>query len=206
MDQPLGSAVGNALEVAECIDVLKGKGPSDLRELCLVLSAWMFLLGRRVTTLDEGRTLAEQMVSSGKALDKFQEMVRMQGGNAAAIDDTSLLPRAKQQAGVASPASGFVTSMMVEQIGTAGVLLGGGRAKKEDSVDPAVGIMVHKKLGDRVSAGEALCTVHYNSAERFEQARPLITGSYKIEASAPGPSRPLVGRVIGEQPKAAIAT
>ncbi|HKF23260.1 MAG TPA: thymidine phosphorylase, partial [Candidatus Angelobacter sp.] len=206
MDQPLGSAVGNALEVAECLDVLKGKGPSDLRELCLALSAWMFLLGKRVTTLEEGRKLAEQMISNGTALDKFKEMVRLQGGNAAAIDDASLLPRAKYQADIASPASGFVTSMMVEQIGTAGVLLGGGRAKKEDSVDPAVGIMVHKKLGDKVAAGEALCTVHYNSAERFEQARPLIAGSYKIEAAAPEPGRPLVGRVIGEQPKAAVAT
>jgi pyrimidine-nucleoside phosphorylase len=204
MDQPLGSAVGNALEVAESVDVLRGKGPADLRELCLVLSAWMFLLGKRVSTLDEGTKLAEQMISSGKALDKFREMIRLQGGNAAAIDDTSLLPHAGHQAVVASPASGFVTSMMVEQIGAAGVLLGGGRAKKEDSVDPAVGIMVHKKLGDKVSAGEALCTVHYNSTERFEQARPLIAGSYKIEAAARGKKRPLVGRVIGQETRAAV--
>jgi pyrimidine-nucleoside phosphorylase/thymidine phosphorylase len=94
--------------------------------------------------------------------------------------------------------------MMVEQIGTAGVLLGGGRAKKEDSVDPAVGIMVRKKLGDKVSSGEALCTVHYNSAERFEQARPLIAGSYKIEAAVPAAARPLVGRVIGQETRSAV--
>ncbi len=204
MDQPLGSAVGNALEVAECVDVLKGKGPSDLRELCLMLSAWMFLLGKRVTALEEGRKLAEQIIVSGKALDKFRDMVRLQGGNAAAIDDPGLLPIAKHQAKIASPASGFVTSMMVEQIGTAGVLLGGGRARKEDLVDPAVGIMVHKKLGDRVAAGEALCTVHYNSAERLEQARPLIVGSYKIEAAAAADKRPLIGRVIGQESLRAV--
>jgi pyrimidine-nucleoside phosphorylase len=204
MDQPLGNAVGNALEVSECIDVLCDRGPADLRELCLVLSAWMFLLGKRVANLDEGRKLAEQMISSGKALEKFREMVQLQGGNFAAIDYTSLLPRAKHQVDIASPAAGFVTSMMVEQMGTACVLLGGGRAKKEDSVDPAVGIMVHKKPGEKISAGEALCTVYYNSAERLEHARPLIAGSYKIEASVPAPGRPLVGRVIGRETLSAV--
>jgi pyrimidine-nucleoside phosphorylase len=199
MDQPLGYAVGNSLEVAECIDVLCDRGPADLRELCLVLSAWMFLLGKRVANLDEGRKLAEQMIASGKALEKFREMVKLQGGNFAAVDYAHLLPCAKHKVDVTSPAAGFVTSMMVEQIGTACVLLGGGRAKKEDSVDPAVGIMVHKKLGDEVSAGEALCTVHYNSAERLEQARPLIQQSYKIEATEATQERQLVHRVIGDQ-------
>jgi pyrimidine-nucleoside phosphorylase len=204
MDQPLGSAVGNSLEVAECIDVLCDRGPADLRELCLVLAAWMFLLGKRVASLDEGRKLAEQLIASGKALEKFREMVKLQGGNMAAIDTTSLLPRAKHKVDVTSPAAGFVTSMMVEQIGTACVLLGGGRAKKEDSVDPAVGISVHKKLGDKVSTGEALCTVHYNSAERLEQARPLIASSYKIESAAPAQSRALVGQVIGHEALGAV--
>jgi pyrimidine-nucleoside phosphorylase/thymidine phosphorylase len=180
MDQPLGRAVGNALEVAECIDVLNGGGPADLRELCIVLSAWMFLVGKRVPDLDAGRELAEQMISSGKAKAKFREMVGLHGGNASAIDDPTLLPRAKHEMDIASPSSGFVESIMVERMGTAGVLLGGGRSKKEDAVDPAVGFIVHKKLGDKVSAGEPLCTVHYNSSERLEQARPLIEGSYKI--------------------------
>jgi pyrimidine-nucleoside phosphorylase len=196
MDQPLGHAVGNSLEVAECIEVLHGGGPSDLRELCLILSAWMFLLGKRARTLDEGRTLAEQMIASGKARDKFREMVGLQGGNPAVIDDPALLPRARYQSEVASATAGVVTEMMCEQIGTAGVLLGGGREKKEDAIDPAVGIIVHKKLGDKIAAGEALCTVHYNSTERFEGAKPLIEQSYTI-ASLAGPKRPLVGRVIG---------
>jgi pyrimidine-nucleoside phosphorylase len=203
MDQPLGRAVGNALEVAECIDVLNGKGPADLRELCLVLSAWMFRMGGRVANLEEGRRLAGELISSGKALNKFREMIRLQGGNPAAVDDPGLLPRANHQADVVSAVSGVVSTMMVEQIGTAGVLLGGGRQKKEDSVDPAVGIMVHKKLGDKVSAGEALCTVHYNSVERLEQARPLILKSYTIEAGSSAQMRPLVGRVIGSEAPAA---
>jgi pyrimidine-nucleoside phosphorylase len=198
MDQPLGRAVGNALEVAECIDVLNGKGPDDLRELCLILSAWMFLLGKRVETVDQGRELAEQMISSGKARDKFREMIRLQGGNPAVIDDPGLLPLARHTAEVKSSSSGFVTGFMTEKIGTAGVLLGGGRAKKEDAVDPAVGIMVHKKIGDKVAAGEPLCTIYYNSTERLQQAEPLILESYRIEAAPLLQKRSLVHRIIGD--------
>src|SRR5438270_918788 len=198
MDQPLGRAVGNALEVAECIDILNGKGPEDLRELCLILSAWMFLLGKRVQNTDQGRELAEQMISSGKAREKFREMIRLQGGDANVMDNPGLLPQAKQKADVKSSVSGFVTGFMTEQIGTAGVLLGGGRAKKEDSVDPAVGIINHKKIGNPVSAGEALCTVHYNSAQRFDQAAPLIQQSYRIESAPLLQKRPLVHQIIGD--------
>jgi pyrimidine-nucleoside phosphorylase len=199
MNQPLGRAVGNALEVIECIDILNGNGPEDLRELCLILSAWMFVVGKRVKSLEEGRKLAEEIISSGKAKEKFREMIRLHGGNPAVLDDTGILPRARHSAEVASPASGYVSSIMCEQIGTACVLLGGGRAKKEDSVDPAVGIVVHKKLGDKVTAGEALCTIHYNSAERLENARPLLLQSYTIESQPPRLQRKLVYRVIGDQ-------
>jgi pyrimidine-nucleoside phosphorylase len=199
MDQPLGRAVGNALEVAECIDVLNDQGPDDLRELSLVLSASMFLLGKRVRSFSEGRALAEQMITTGKAREKFREMIHLQGGNAAVMDAPGLLPQAKQKAEIKSPTSGFVTAIMCEQIGTAGVLLGGGRARKEDSVDPAVGIIVHKKVGDAVSVGETLCTVHYNSVERFASAAPLIEKSYTIAAAAPLQKRPLVHRVIGDE-------
>jgi pyrimidine-nucleoside phosphorylase/thymidine phosphorylase len=204
MEQPLGHAVGNSVEVAECIDVLNNRGPGDLRELCLALSAWMFLLGRRVPNLEEGKRLAEEIIAGGKAKEKFREMIGLQGGNPAVVDDTGLLPGARTQADIASPASGVVTAMMVEHIGTAGVLLGGGRERKEDSVDHAVGIIVHKKLGDRVSAGEALCTVHYNSSERLERARPLIVGSYKIETTSVVEVRPLIGRVIGGEALGAV--
>ncbi|HKV93079.1 MAG TPA: thymidine phosphorylase [Candidatus Angelobacter sp.] len=199
MDQPLGHAVGNALEVAECLDVLNGKGPDDLRELCLILSAWMFLLGKRVQSIDQGRELAEQMISRGKAREKFREMIRLQGGNPAVIDDPGILPQAQHRADIKSPTSGYVNGFMTEQIGTAGVLLGGGRAKKEDSVDPAVGIMVHKKIGDKVSPGDPLCTVYYNSEERFTPVEPLILQSYRIESAPVLQKRPLVHRIIGDK-------
>ncbi len=199
MDQPLGRAVGNAMEVAECIDILNGAGPEDLRELCLVLSAWMFLLGGRVSTVEEGRELAAKMIAGGQAREKFREMIRLQGGDPGVIDDPGRLPQAKQKTEVKSPAAGTVTGFMCEQIGTAGVVLGGGRARKEDSVDPAVGIMIHKKIGDKVSMGEPLCTVYYNAAERLEQAVPLILESYRIGPSAPLQARPLVRKIIGKQ-------
>jgi pyrimidine-nucleoside phosphorylase/thymidine phosphorylase len=202
MNQPLGRAVGNALEVAECIEILNNQRPAgsdDLRELSLVLAAWMFFLAKRVRTVDEGRELAEQMISSGKAREKFREMIRLQGGNADVMDNPALLPQAQQKADVKSPASGFVTAIMSEQIGIAGVLLGGGRVKKEDSVDPAVGIMVHKKVGDRVSTGDPLCTVYYNSAERFANAAPLIEQSYTIAAAASLKSHPLIHQIIGDK-------
>src|SRR6185437_3530336 len=199
MDHPLGNAVGNALEVAECLDVLNGKGPDDLRELCLILSAWMFLLGRRVQNIDQGRELAEQMISRGKAREKFREMIRLQGGDPAVIDNPDLLPRAQHKADVKSPTSGYVTGFMTEQIGTAGVLLGGGRAKKEDSVDPAVGIIIHKKIGDKVSSGDPLCKVYYNSEARFKQAEPLILQSYRIGPAPLLQKRPLVRQIIGDK-------
>ena len=207
MDQPLGRAVGNALEVAECIEILNGHSPdghgshgsNDLRELSLILAAWMFLLGKRVRTIDEGRELAEQMISSGKASEKFREMIRLQGGNANVMDDPGLLPQAQHKTDVKSPSSGFVTSIMTEQIGIAGVLLGGGRTRKEDSVDHAVGILVHKKVGDPVSVGDPLCTIYYNSAERLASASPLIEQSYTIEAAAPLQMRPLVHQILGDK-------
>jgi pyrimidine-nucleoside phosphorylase len=199
MDQPLGRAVGNSLEVAECVEILKGQGPEDLRELCLELCARMFVVGNRTADLEQGKRLAVELIANGKALEKFRRMVRLQGGDPAAIDNPELLPQAQYRADLGSPAAGVVTEIMCEKIGTASVLLGGGREKKEDSVDPAVGIMVHKKLGDKVAAGEALCTVHYNSQERLERARALIIESYKIEAKSAVKAPALIGRVIGDQ-------
>ena len=198
MDQPLGRKAGNALEVEECIEVLRGGGPEDLRELCLELSAWMFYLGGRSGSLAEGKKLAAEMIASGRARDKFREIIRLQGGDAAVVDDPSRLPRARQTAEVPSPASGYVAGVQCEQLGMAGVVLGGGREKKEDSIDPAVGLVFDKKVGEAVKQGEPLCTIHYNSEARLQQARRLIEESYRIESSPPQVSRPLVHRAIGE--------
>ena len=198
MDQPLGRKAGNALEIEESIEVLRGGGPGDLRELCLELSAWMFFLGGRSSSISEGKKLAAEMIATGRARDKFREIVRLQGGDAAVVDDPGLLPRARHTVDVPSPASGYVASTQCEQLGVACVVLGGGREKKEDSIDPAVGLVFHKKVGDAVSHGEPLCTIHYNSEARLAEARGLVEESYRIEPSAPRRPRPLVHRIIGE--------
>ncbi len=198
MDQPLGRAVGNALEIEECIEVLRGKGPLDLRELCLELAAWMFFLAGRTTTLPLGRELAGELIANGSGLEKFREIVALQGGNGDVVDNTGLLPRAANRMAVVSPASGYLGAIQCEQVGIASVVLGGGREKKEDSVDPAVGLVLHKKVGDAVSAGEPLCMVYYNSDARLPEARRLLEQSYRIVPELAKTLRPLVHRVIGE--------
>jgi pyrimidine-nucleoside phosphorylase len=197
MDQPLGRMVGNALEIQECIDVLNGGGAEDLRELSLQLSAWMFHLGERTRTVAEGYKLAEQAIVSGKAKEKFREIIRLQGGDPSVIDDPKRLPRAKQTVEFTASQAGFVGSMDCERIGTASVVLGGGREKKEDSVDPAVGLVLHKKVGDEVVAGEPLCTVHYNSDGRLEEALGMLRAGYHIAPLAPEAPRTLIHQVIG---------
>jgi pyrimidine-nucleoside phosphorylase len=196
MDQPLGLCVGNSLEVVEAIEILRGHGPDDLRELCLELAARMFQLGGAADTVVQGKLQSEQLISSGKAFETFRHMVALQGGDTRVIDDPARLPRAKYAQDVGSPKSGFVTSMDCEAVGTACVILGGGREKKEDAVDPAVGIVLHRKLGDEVAAGEPLCTVHANSETRAARAIELLRQSYRI-TDAPLAHKPkLVHRVI----------
>ncbi|HYX53784.1 MAG TPA: thymidine phosphorylase, partial [Candidatus Limnocylindrales bacterium] len=127
MNQPLGKAVGNALEVIECFEVLEGKGPADVRELCSILAGWMLALGGKAANLEAGRKVADEMIRSGKAREKFAEMIRLHGGNPAVMDKHELLPRAQHTAEITSKDPGYVTAIMCEQIGTASVLLGGGR-------------------------------------------------------------------------------
>jgi pyrimidine-nucleoside phosphorylase len=196
MDQPLGFCVGNSLEVAEVIEVLRGRGPEDLRELCLELASRMFQLGGTADTVVQGKTQAEQLIASGKALEVFRQMVTLQGGDARVIDDPSHLPRAKYTQDVCSPKSGYVASMDCEAVGHACVVLGGGREKKEDSIDSAVGIVLHRKLGDSVTAGEPVCTVHFNSESRAARAIELLLKSYRIADTPIEHKKKLVHRVI----------
>ena len=196
MDQPLGLKVGNALEVEECIEVMHGQGPEDLRELCLELAAWMFCLGGVAANVEQGKLNASKLIDSGKALERFRRMVALQGGDVAAIDDPARLPKAKHTQVVASPKAGYVNAMKCEAVGTACVVLGGGREKKEDSVDPAVGIVLHCKVGDRVEAGTPLCTVHFNSETKAAVAIRLLVDSYQIENAPPTQKKPLIHRVI----------
>ncbi len=146
--------------------MLHGGGPADLRELCLGISAWMFVLGGRTKTVSEGRALAAEMIASGRARDTFREVIDLQGGESGVVDDPSLLPHARHIAHLPAKRSGYVTAIRCEQVGVASMMLGGGREKKEDSVDPGVGLVLEKKIGDAVKAGENLCTVHYNLGQR----------------------------------------
>jgi pyrimidine-nucleoside phosphorylase len=196
MDQPLGRMIGNSLEVAECIAILRGEGPDDLRELCLELAAWMFYLGGSADNLPEAKLKADTLLGSGQALETFRKMVMLQGGDASVIDSPQRLPQARHSLDVTSPRCGYVTAIQCESIGTACVILGGGREKKEDSVDPAVGISLHKKVGDRVVADESLCTIYYNSEALAIRAKNLIEESYRIANAPPAQKRPLIHRVI----------
>jgi len=196
MDQPLGNMIGNALEVVEVVEILRGEGPEDLKRLCFELSGWMLHLGGVCSSVADGKKISERLIASGKAFDKFRQMVELQGGDPRSIDDTKKLPKARYSMAVSSPESGYVGSIQCEQVGTACVLLGGGRERKEDDVDPAVGIVLHQKVGDAVSAGEELATIHYNSEVRAARARALLEASFQIDDSPPRERRPLIHRVI----------
>jgi pyrimidine-nucleoside phosphorylase len=196
MDQPLGIKVGNSLEVEEALDVLHGSGPGDLRSLCIELAGWMLDRGGAAKTVEQGRSIAEKLLDSGKALERFRQMVTLQGGDVRAIDDPTLLPQSKYKLDVLSAKSGYVTTIDCEAIGIACVALGGGREKKEDNVDPAVGIVLHRKLGDPVVAGEPLCMIHHNSEARAARASQLLMDSYQISEAPAAAKKPLIHRVI----------
>ena len=197
MDQPLGRLAGHSYEVLESVEVLKGRGPEDLRDLSLELSAWMFFLGERTKSVEEGRRLAETMVATGQALEKFRQDIRLQGGDERIVDEPERLPQARLHADVVSSAAGYVNVTNCEQLGTALAMLGGGREKKEDKIDHAVGLEFHKRIGDRVEEGEKLVTIHYNSDTKLAEAKRLIANSYVVNESALREKRPLVRCVIG---------
>ncbi|HEV2290047.1 MAG TPA: thymidine phosphorylase [Candidatus Acidoferrales bacterium] len=196
MGQPLGRKIGNALEVEEALDVLHGRGPDDLRTLCLELAAWMIFLGGRAASVAEGKRLAEEMIASGRARDTFRRVVGQQGGDERVVEDLARLPRARNTEVVRAKNGGFVTRMGCKRIGQASVVLGGGREKMDDTIDPAAGIVLEKKAGDRVQAGEPLCTVHYNAAERLGAALQMLESSFTIGAEAPQRTS-LIRQIVG---------
>jgi pyrimidine-nucleoside phosphorylase len=194
MDQPLGRAVGNSLEVAECLEVLGGaRHPmsEDLRFLSLELSAWMFFLGGRVTSVDQGRKLAEEMIVNGNALAKFRDLCRLQGAT-----DPLRLPLAQCTARFPAATDGFIARIQCEQVGLASLVLGGGRNKQDDVIDHAVGLELHKKLGDAVQAGELVATLHYNDPARLPEALRLLQEAYGIGPHPPCEPRVLVKTII----------
>ncbi|MCO6017020.1 pyrimidine-nucleoside phosphorylase [Carnobacterium divergens] len=163
MSQPLGLAIGNSLEVKEAIDALKGEGPADLMEMVYVLGSQMVVLAKKADTLEAARELLKEAIQSGAATTKFKEMIRNQGGDESIVDHPENLPQAEFVIELPAKESGYVSEMVADQLGIAAMLLGAGRRTKEDTIDYSVGLMLHKKVGDSVTAGEPLVTVYANS-------------------------------------------
>lgn len=195
MSQPLGFAIGNALEVKEAIDTLKGEGPEDLTELVLTLGSQMVVLAKKAKTLEEAREKLLEVIKNGKALEKFKVFIKNQGGDASIVDNPEKLPQAKYKIDVPAKTSGVVSKIVADQIGIAAMLLGAGRATKEDKIDLAVGLMLHKKVGDKVEKGETLVTI-YSNREDVNDVKTKILENIYISNAAKKPI--LIHKVITE--------
>ncbi|MEN3817015.1 MAG: pyrimidine-nucleoside phosphorylase [Bacillus velezensis] len=186
MSQPLGFAIGNALEVQEAIDTLRGEGPEDLNELVLTLGSQMVVLAKKAETLEEARTKLQEVMKNGKALEKFKEFLSNQGGDASVVDDPSKLPQAAYKIDVPAKEAGVVSEIVADEIGVAAMLLGAGRATKEDEIDLAVGIMLRKKVGDNVEKGEPLVTLYANR-ENVDDVTAKVYDNIRISEKAEAP-------------------
>lgn len=195
MDQPLGRAVGNSLEVREAIDTLRGEGPADFKEVVFALGSQMLMLAGRAADEKEARALMEGVIEDGSALDKFAQFVRAQGGDAAPVYDTSLLPVAGKTLEITAKESGYVHRILAEDIGIACMTLGGGRETKESAIDLSVGIILEKKNGDAVSDGEVLATIYGNDDAKMQAAYEKIAHAYEI-AKEPAAFVPVVREYI----------
>ncbi|MCY7844208.1 pyrimidine-nucleoside phosphorylase [Bacillus haynesii] len=195
MSQPLGFAIGNALEVKEAIDTLKGEGPEDLTELVLTLGSQMVVLAKKAETLDEAREKLINVMKNGKALQKFKDFLQNQGGDSSVADNPEKLPQAAYKIDVPAKEAGVVSEIVADQIGVAAMLLGAGRATKEDKIDLAVGIMLRKKVGDAVEKGEPLVTLYANR-ENVDDVIAKVYDNIQIAETAEAPK--LVHTVITE--------
>ncbi|MFQ5722918.1 MAG: thymidine phosphorylase [Terriglobia bacterium] len=187
MDQPLGRAVGNALEVEEAVVTLRGEGPRDLRDLCQELAAWMLVLAGAVPALKQGRERFEELIRSGAAAKKFQQIITHQGGDPSVVDDPRRLPRAGQRRDLPAAVAGYLERMDAERLGWAAMALGAGRTRLEDRIDPAVGLVVHKKVGERVQRGEPLATLHFNDERRLAEAQAWLDAAFVVSSEPPEP-------------------
>lgn len=195
MSQPLGRAIGNALELQEAIDTLKGEGPEDLTELVLTLGSQMVVLAQKAKDLDEARGMLQEVIDNGKALEKFKTFLSNQGGDASVVDDPSKLPTAQYQFELPAKRSGVVSEMIANEIGIASMMLGAGRQTKEDVIDLAVGLVLNKKVGDRVEEGESLLTIYANS-EDVEQVKQKLYDNITISDHTEQPQ--LIHTIITE--------
>lgn len=185
MNQPLGRTAGNALEVAECIEALRGNGPGDLMEITIALAVEMLILSGLAKDRDSAVAALEEKIDSGSALETFREMVRLHGGSADAVDDPALLPAAGYRDEYPSPSSGYVTGVNAEMIGKACIVLGAGRRKTSDSIDPAVGVSGIVKTGEPLKKGEPLLTIHSNDRGKMQEAQTLLDKAFIISTECP---------------------
>jgi pyrimidine-nucleoside phosphorylase len=195
MSQPLGFAIGNALEVKEAIETLQGKGPKDLTELVLTLGSQMVILAGKAKTSEEAKEMLLDAIHSGKALAKFKEFLANQGGDASIVDDLTKLPQAKYKIELPAKQSGYISRMVADEIGVASMILGAGRATKEDVIDLAVGLVLHKKVGDKVEEGESILTI-YSNLENVEDVKQKLYDNIFIADTATAPT--LIHTVITE--------
>lgn len=195
MSQPLGFAIGNALEVKEAIETLQGKGPKDLTELVLTLGSQMVILAGKAKTSEEAKEMLLDAIHSGKALAKFKEFLANQGGDASIVDDLTKLPQAKYKIELPAKQSGYISRMVADEIGVASMILGAGRATKEDVIDLAVGLVLHKKVGDKVEEGESILTI-YSNRENVKDVKQKLYDNIFIADTATAPT--LIHTVITE--------
>ena len=189
MDQPLGLAVGNALEVKEAIETLRGEGPADFVELCMTLGSQMLIAGGKATDEKEAKTMLEKVIEDGSALKKLAEFVEAQGGDANAVYDTAKLPKASIVETVEAPESGYIAKIACAEVGICSLILGGGRETKESEIDLAVGIVLTKKVGDKVEKGETIAYIHANDTSKLESAKERFLKAYTFSENEPPKSQ-----------------
>jgi pyrimidine-nucleoside phosphorylase len=199
MSQPFGLMIGNAIEVVEAIDTLRGQGPKDLADLCCELGAELLVYAGEAATHPEAVTNLEALLKNGQALNSFRQRISQQGGNAAVIDNPALLPRAARKVEVRTTQSGTVASLNALEMGRAANLLGAGRYTKEDAIDPAVGIQLNRKVGDRVEKSDVLAWLHVNAEAHLDEARKMVEVAYSIDPSGAEHRPPalIVERIAG---------
>ncbi len=195
MDQPLGNAVGNALEVKEAIDTLKGGGPEDFRELCLTLGSYMVVAAGKAADKEEARAKLAEVIANGTALEKLAEFVEAQGGNREEVYHPELLPKATLVQEIFAEEEGYISGIVCDEIGICSLILGGGRETKESEIDLSVGLVLHKKKGDYVAKGESLATIHANDADKLEAAKKRFLAAYSFTTEKFEP-KPLIRGVV----------
>ena len=196
MNQPLGYAIGNALEIMEASQTLQNAGPADLTKLSLELAARMIYLGKKAPTLEEARLIAQNHLVDGSAYKKFKQAVAAQGGNPQALDKFELLPNATGMREITSPRAGYVAAINAQDIGVASNMIGAGRATKDEAIDPAVGIILEVKIGEKVDAGSVLCRLYYTREDNVDEAAEMVEDAFRVSGTKPD-ERELILEVVG---------